>query len=303
MDVGGARRPEGKEQPLGQAPRRLRASLVLLRHQVHRAELQGADGGRGARPSVRAHHHDRAGRLGHDVADRAETIELGHLQVHQHDVGAWACTFRNASIPLRAVADHGELPGAVHHVGQQPPEEGAVVHHEHRGAVRACWTPCATELHLEGAVGHVEADRAAVVAADRLADERDAVRVQRPAERRPRCARPSGWCPAARARRTCWLPRPAAPSSAAGSRRAAAISSSRRGTAVCGNLAGIAVLLAQRRRGQEHVGQAADPGRGIVQHDRDAAAQAHGDQRRPLRPTWRSATLTTISPAAHAARR
>ena len=51
------------------------------------------------------------------------------------------------------------------------------------------------------------------------------------------------------------------------------ISSSRRGTAVWGNLAGLAVRPAQRRRWQQHVRQPADPGLGIVEQDGDAAAE------------------------------
>ena len=82
-----------------------------------------------------------------------------------------------------------------------------------------------------------------------------------------------------------------------------AISSSRRGTAVCGDLAGFPSCSAQRGRRQEHVGQTADAGRTIVQHDRDAAAQSHGDQLVARSADLEVGDLDDDLAAVHAARR
>ena len=86
MSAGRAARSTLSSRSANRAWRR-RPALLFLGHQVHRAELEGADGGRGSRADVRAHHHDRPGRFGHDVADGAETIELRHLEIHQHEIG------------------------------------------------------------------------------------------------------------------------------------------------------------------------------------------------------------------------
>ena len=81
-------------------------------------------------PGVGAHHHDRPRRLGHDVADGAEPVELGHLEIHQHEVGRVVVHLLQRVHAVPRGGDDPELAGAVHHVAEQPAEERAVVHHE-----------------------------------------------------------------------------------------------------------------------------------------------------------------------------
>ena len=57
-----------------------------------------------------------------------------------------------------------------------------------------------------------------------------------------------------------------------------AMSSSSAGTASLGELGRVRVRPAQRRRRQQDVRQPADRGHGVVEHDRDAAPEAHGHQ-------------------------
>ena len=130
-----------RSMPSSRSPNRadrLRAAILFLRHQIHRAELEGPDGRGGAGPGIRAHDHDGPRRLRHDVADGAEPIELGHLQIHQAPGRARGHGL-SAARPSRsrAVPTTRNSPTAVDDVGQQPPEEGAVVDHQDRGAAQS----------------------------------------------------------------------------------------------------------------------------------------------------------------------
>ena len=106
------------------------APVLLLGHEIHRAQLERADGRGGAGPGVGAHHHDRPRRLRHDVADGAEAVELRHLEVHEDQVGLLVVHLLQRVHPVPRGGDDPELPAPVHHVGQQPPEERAVVDHQ-----------------------------------------------------------------------------------------------------------------------------------------------------------------------------
>jgi hypothetical protein len=80
---------------------------------------------------VGAHHHDRPGRLRHDVADGPEPVELRHLEIHRHDVGIELVDLAHRVEAVARRGDHPELEGSAQHVTQHAPHEGAVVHHEH----------------------------------------------------------------------------------------------------------------------------------------------------------------------------
>ena len=97
------------------------------------AELQGADRGGGAGPRVRAHDDDGPRRLGHDVADRAEPIELGHLEVHRDDVGRELVHLAHRVEAVARGGDDAERPVAAEDVGEDAPHQGAVVHDEDGG--------------------------------------------------------------------------------------------------------------------------------------------------------------------------
>ena len=195
---------------------------------------------RGARPRVRAHHHDRPRRLRHDVADRAEAIELGHLQVHQDQVGLEVVHLlqRLHAVPRRCRRRGSRRSRPPRRVSSRRKKALSSTTRTRRAAQRL-WTPCATERDLDPPVRHPELHRAAEVAAGRLADERPRRAGGAPAGRRRCSARPSGSCPARRAPANMLAP----PTSRAVIRRALApcwpMSSSRRGIAVCGNLAGL----------------------------------------------------------------
>ena len=136
LDLGRARGPEHDQQPLREARGGGRTALVLLRHQIDGSQLEGSNGGRGSGPNMGAHHHNGPGRFRHDVADGAETIQLRHLDVHQHDI---RCVGPHLPQRIHPVARRGynpELTRPVHHFREQTAEEGAVVYHEHPARVR-----------------------------------------------------------------------------------------------------------------------------------------------------------------------
>ena len=108
----------------------------MLRDDLDGAQLQGADRGRGAWPGVRADDDDGPRRLGHDVADRAEPIGLGHLEVHRDDVGRELVNLAHRVEAVARGGDDAERPvaaGAAEDVGEDAPHQGAVVHDEDGG--------------------------------------------------------------------------------------------------------------------------------------------------------------------------
>ncbi len=130
---------ESRSVSSSRSPKRSRSAASrpdFLRHDFHGAQLQRPDRRRRARARVARHHDDRPRRLGHDVADGAQPIELGHLQVHQHQVGLQPVHLlqRVHAVPRRA--HHGEVPAALQDVGEQAAEERAVVGDQDRPALR-----------------------------------------------------------------------------------------------------------------------------------------------------------------------
>ena len=279
------------------------APVLLLGHQVHRAQLERADRRRGAGPGVRAHHHDRPRRLRHDVADGAEAVELRHLQVHQDQIGRLVVHLLQR---VHAVPGGARRPGT-----RRLPSTTSLSSRRKKGLSSTTRTVRGSEgldtmRHrgdLDPAVRHPEPHRPAVVAAGRLADERP---------------RPC-WCSACRQATTfrspIWIvPGAASPANmlAPPTRRAVhpprarallphQLEQARHGG--LRKLGRIGVLPAQRRRGQQHVRQPADPRRA------DRAAGWRRSSRGPTVtstsspvPARRSATRTMISPA-HAGRR
>jgi len=110
-----------------------------LRDDLHGAELQRADRRAGAGAGVRADDHDGPRCLGHDVADRAQAVELGHFQVHGDDVGVVLVHLADGVEAVARRGDDPELAGRVapQHVAQHAPHQRAVVDDEHaRAAIR-----------------------------------------------------------------------------------------------------------------------------------------------------------------------
>ena len=138
--VGGEGPAHGATQLGGHALERGAIRVVRLGDDFDRAELQGADRGAGAGPRVRAHHHDRAGRLRHDVADGAQPVELRHLEVHRHDVGVELMHLAHGIEAVARGAHDPKLPrprdavARAQHVAQHAPHQRAVVHDQDAGA-------------------------------------------------------------------------------------------------------------------------------------------------------------------------
>ncbi len=145
LDVGHAGGAQHVDESLGKPGSGVGAALILLGHQVNRAQLQRPDGCGGTGTDVRADHHDGPGRFGHDVTDGAETVELGHLQIHQHDIGRMGPNFSERVHAVARRGDHSKLAGSLHHVGEEAAEERTVVHNEHPAGIRDAGphaTPC-----------------------------------------------------------------------------------------------------------------------------------------------------------------
>ena len=96
-------------------------------------------------PRVGAHHHDRPGRLRHDVADGAEAVELGHLEVHQHQVGLVVVHLLQRVHAVPRGGHDAEVAAPVHHVASAAAGRRGCRRRPGRSAAQRCWTPCATE--------------------------------------------------------------------------------------------------------------------------------------------------------------
>ena len=125
--VGGEGALHGGDELRAHAQHRRPVRLLRLGHDLHGAELQRPDRGAGPRAGVGAHDDDGPRRFRHDVADRAEAVELGHLEVHRHHVGLELVHLAHGVEPVPCRRDHVE---PAQHVAQHAPHQGAVVHHE-----------------------------------------------------------------------------------------------------------------------------------------------------------------------------
>jgi hypothetical protein len=94
-------------------------------------QLERADRHRGPRSGVRADDDDGARRFRHDVADRAQPIELRHLEVEGDDVRLVQVNFADRIQPVARGRHDPELAGvriaAAEHVDQNATHERAVV--------------------------------------------------------------------------------------------------------------------------------------------------------------------------------
>src|SRR3989449_7307443 len=84
--------------------------------------------------------------LRHDVADRSQAIELGHLQVHRDHVGVELMDLAHRVESVARRRDHTELAGpgdalrAAQHIREHAPHQRTVVYDEDAGpAVRERW--------------------------------------------------------------------------------------------------------------------------------------------------------------------
>jgi len=124
--------PHGGLQLGAHALERRAVRLLGFGDDLDGAQLESADRRTGPGAGVRAHDHDGSGRLRHDVADRAQTIELRHFQVHGDDVGV---VLMDLAHRVEAVArrrhdpELGPMP-APQHVAQDPAHQRAVVDDE-----------------------------------------------------------------------------------------------------------------------------------------------------------------------------
>ena len=117
------------------AQQRRAVPFVGLGDDLDCAQLQRADRGTGPGPRVRADHHDRARRLRHDVADRAQAVELGHLEVHGHDIGIELMHLADRVESVAGGPHDAELAvprgiRAAQHVAQHASQQRAVIHDE-----------------------------------------------------------------------------------------------------------------------------------------------------------------------------
>ena len=107
-----------------------------LGHDLDSAELERADRGRRAGTGVRAHDDNRPRRFGHDVADRAQTIELRHLEVERDDVGIVLMDFADRVEPVACRRNDPKLSvvrfPATQHVDEHAAHQRAVIRDEHR---------------------------------------------------------------------------------------------------------------------------------------------------------------------------
>ena len=104
---------------------------------LDRAQLERADRGGGARPRVGADDDDGERRFRHDVADRAQAVELRHLEIERHNVGLVLVDFADCVESIARRGHHAELAvvrsAAAQDVDEHAPHQGAVVGHDDRG--------------------------------------------------------------------------------------------------------------------------------------------------------------------------
>ena len=282
-------RPEHAEQPLAEPSDgvlRLRSSSLATRSTAPSSSARMAAAVPGPAYELTTTIGPR--RLRHDVADGAEAIELGHLEVHEDQVGRLVMHLLQRVHPVPRGAHDPELAGC--------PSTTSVSSRRKKGLS----STTRTDAPLRGSGHHAPPTR------PRPGRPTPTARTVRP--KSPPVASPmmrhahGGGAPGAQAttlRSPIWmvpgaprLPNMLAPPTSRAViaarcwRRAAPSARGGAARAVCGNLAGLLSLRAQRRRRQQHVRHAADARRGVVEHDRDAAAEADGDQhvRRLVRP-------------------
>jgi hypothetical protein len=128
------RRPQRADEGIGD-PGEVEADRPgRLTHEVHGAELEAAE--REVDAALRrrgTEHHHRSRCLAHDVAERLNAVELGHLHVERDDVGIQGVDLLECVEAVAGRADDAELPRAVHDLRDETAHERAVVHHEDRG--------------------------------------------------------------------------------------------------------------------------------------------------------------------------
>ena len=115
-----------------------------LEHEVDRAQLERAKRRFvSAARRAGAQHHDGPRHLAHDVAERAQAVELRHVDVERHDVRLERMHLLQRVVAVARRADDGELTRALDDLRRQAPHEGAVVDDEDARELRGHASPCA----------------------------------------------------------------------------------------------------------------------------------------------------------------
>jgi len=104
------RRAQRTQQPLRDANQIEADRARRLEDEIDRAELERLErrfvaGAR--RPGTQ--HHDRSRRLAHDIAERAQPIELRHVHVERNDVGIERVDLFERVVAIARRAGHGKL--------------------------------------------------------------------------------------------------------------------------------------------------------------------------------------------------
>ncbi len=102
-----------------------------LAHEIHRAKLQCPNRqviGLARRKTAQHDHRPRS--LAHDVAERGESVELGHLDIECHDVRIQRMDLPQRVASVTSGAGDAELARRAHQLGHELAHERAVVHHQ-----------------------------------------------------------------------------------------------------------------------------------------------------------------------------
>ena len=127
------RRAQRGEQRVGDAREVGADRARRLAHEIDRAELEAAE--REVHAALRARgaqHHDGARRLAHDVAERLQPVELGHLDVERHDVRLERVDLPDGLVAVARRADDLEIRRAIDDLADDAPHERTVVDDQHR---------------------------------------------------------------------------------------------------------------------------------------------------------------------------
>ena len=113
------------------------AARFRLRQAVDRAELEAFQGDVGVALGQGRDDDDRHLRtLAQQMRQRADAVELRHVEIEQDDIGLRAVDEVDRHPAVDGRADHLELAGFVQPTGHQPPDDGGIVDDHHARAVR-----------------------------------------------------------------------------------------------------------------------------------------------------------------------